>query len=290
MADQQTRLTSPHPRSFLAFALHVQTHFDEWDTRMKKRLSGSTLDASKAPVGRILAYFEQTAADWRHEIEMAVRHQLGRVVLPEAFETQIGKEVLDDQINLVSSWLAMKDELASLKRRDLPKDSNAHKRAITVEIVVGAHLSLSDNERNRAAVARLLNQGVPTMAAGVQSGHVRNALDAFAARVFRLSDGNGIPLFLSALELACTVIALRWRTLEYVWRRAEQWSRPNPWTLQKHKELEKIGLLFEWRREFERAPDLSGLPSTAAVSEILHRKIGALKAIQAKMDRPGVRF
>lgn len=249
---------TPHDRSFIAFACWLGEMFDFYDAGMTGYVPTSLPAISGDQFAdQLLTYYARSAADTRELHRIVVREDLAKFVPVQGLATEqadmfvnrYAESLMLGQVQSRTGALQRHAEKQRL-RGSTESSTDAGKwrprRRTMGVITAGGYLSLPDDKRTLRTTADLLNRGVPTGCKNVGTGHVRDALRAFARLHYRALVGDNA-------DSVYRWVRMNWDVFDRLWIRALEYARPEPLDSKIVQRLEASGALFEWRREAEMA-------------------------------------
>lgn len=246
----QTRLTTPDPRTFLAFACRAKEALAVPNVKLAMQRADAEF--------RVQKYAIQMVAE-TYGFEQASSYAAGMIVYGRARG----------------------------RLEPLPEKSAGEwrpTRSMVVDLVVGAYLIFSDCVRPVTSTAHFLSRGVQRHQQGGSSfkyDHVRRAVHAFVAQSLGQSFDFYADSGVSVLDVRCAVLANEVKFMDALWERAKAWAKSADRALdvQAVDKLADSGALFDWQCELEENPPFE--PGRArAPSKLIEIYIGELRKLQ----------
>ncbi len=236
----QTRLTTPDPRSFLAFACRAKEALAKPNAKLAMQRADAEFRIEKEIIRQV------AAADG---LEQAIAYAAGMIVYRR--RRQADREPPPEKA--AGEWRPA--------------------RSAVVDFVLGAYVVFSGNIRPVTDTAHFLSRGVQRHQQGTSSfkyDHVRRAVHAFVLQ----SLGQPLAFYansdVSVLDLRCAVLANEVKLMDAVWQRAKSWAKSadRPLDVEAVDWLADDGALFDWRCEFEESPQSEPSPTRAPMGLI----------------------
>jgi hypothetical protein len=274
----------PHHQSFLAFACLLQEHFEYTDYSVAAH--GSITMTTDEAADRAHRYYSQT--NTYEGYSLAVEAKLRTFVSPKALALPDARLFIAEYVSAIEKLARFEKQNEGFEKfRGKPPspyvDTKGSKdvlvfrprRETQVNVIVGTYLSLPDDARTWARTADLLNRGIQGKEAGLNDGHVRNALFAGAKEAHRL--------FTTTLDAALWARKLwDWYAVEQIWQRSQSHFRSSCIDVAFLDNLRRTGLLEEWRLEAEEQALRKCVPTEKQRAAMLRTHISVLKSLQRK--------